>query len=139
METIDTIIFDFGDTLVVDTVRVLEERYGYKKLKPAARQYYWRALLRSETGKAPVGIFLRAVQKTMMPTHTLKAIEDFIVHTSVLPTWKLAKKLAKRYDVIILSNNQKSWPRKVSDYLGIDFLKYPFVNSARKALLCHIF
>ncbi len=130
MEQIKTIIFDFGDVLVKDTTKVLEKKYGFDRLPRAAQNAYIKAFHQSEMGNLPTRELLNAIRRTLVPQKQPREIEQFIVNTRTLPVWQLAVKLSKNYRVIIFSNNQKRWPRMIADKLGIDFFRFPFVNSS---------
>lgn len=127
---IKTIIFDFGDVLVRDTTKTLEKKYHFNFLPKAKQKAYIRAFHQSEMGKLTSNQLLQVMHKQLVPKMSPKDIEQFIIHTKILPPWQLALKLAKKYQVIIFSNNQKLWPRKMAQYLKIDFFIFPWVNSS---------
>jgi len=127
---IKTIIFDFGDVLVRDTTKVLEAKYKFDNLPKSKQRAYIKAFHNSEVGKYTTQQLLKIMHETLAPNMKPKEIEEFIVHTKILPTWKLAQKLSQKYKVIIFSNNQKLWPKKIAEILGENFFQFPWINSA---------
>jgi FMN phosphatase YigB (HAD superfamily) len=129
-----TIIFDFGNVLVSDTVKKF--RHKFKFLPPVEKNHkkYEAILVLTETGKAPTRKLLEFMQKTMAPSMTVQSIQNFMVNNKILQPWKLAEKLSKHYQIIIFSNNQKYWPEKTTKKLKTGFLRFPFVDSAKVGL-----
>jgi putative hydrolase of the HAD superfamily len=131
MNNINTIIFDFGDVLVQDRTKVLEQKYNFDGMTPAKQKAYISAFHKAEVGKVSTSELLRVMHQTLVPDMSPKQIADYILGGKLLPAWKLALKLKKAgYKIIIFSNNQRTWPKKFSERLNTDFMQLPFINSA---------
>jgi len=128
--SIKTIIFDLGHVIVTDTTKVLEDKYRFDDMSKSKRQKYIRAFHQSESGKIPSSELLKVIHETLIPDMTPKQIEKFITSTPLQAPWKLALRLKKLgYQIIIFSNNQKTWPKKIARFNKVDFHQFPFVNS----------
>lgn len=131
-KSITTILFDFGDVLIKDTTKVLEKKYDFDSMTKTNQKKYVQAFHNSEIGKIPTKELMNVMHKTLVADMTPKEIENYILHSKLLPPWRLALKLKKLgYRIIIFSNNQKTWPKKFALYLHANFLQFPFINSAK--------
>lgn len=131
MNKITTIIFDFGNVLIEDKVDKFEKTHGLFRLPAVAQKTYFSILHQSEIGKKTTKNFLKITQKLLAPKFSLKQIENNILNAKILPPYKLIKKLKKQYKILILSNNQKSWPLKFFKKTNINLKGIPFINSAK--------
>lgn len=132
MNKITTIIFDFGDVLKQDLSHVFERKYGLTKLSKAKQKRYMETSNRSEKGEIPTQAILALMKKFLAPKLKTKEIENFFLSAKFLPPVKLLPGLKKHYRLAILSNNQKSWPKKFLKKDNLPILNsIPFFNSAR--------
>lgn len=131
---IKNIVFDFGDVLVRDRVKILEKKYHFNKLSQTEKNKYIKAFHDSETGIITNQELLKAMHETLAKKISPQDIKKFIFNTYTLPPWKLAKKLKVNYKIIIFSNNLKGWPQRISKLLKINFLIFPWVNSSYQGM-----
>jgi putative hydrolase of the HAD superfamily len=128
---IKNIIFDFGDVLVQDKTKVLERKYKFDSLPERVRKRYVAAFHKSEVGKMSSAELLKAIDETFPEFTSRKEVLDFIFDAKPLPPWRMARLLKRRgYRVIIFSNNQKTWPARFGKLMHLNFLQFPFLNSA---------
>jgi len=128
---ITTIIFDFGGVLVHESTHKLEQKYRFDDLPQAKQLRYIKAFHKSEVGKLPTATLLKVMSETAMTDMTPKQIEDKITSTTVQKTWKLLLKLKRAgYKIIIFSNNQKTWPAKITKHDKMNLSGIPFINSS---------
>lgn len=128
---ITTIISDFGDVLVKDTVKALEHKYDLRSLAPGKQKKYIRALHAAEIGKISTQQFASITHATLAPDLQPAEIIKFIATTHLLPPWEILHKLAACYQIIIFSNNQSGFPKIIGEKLKINFFVYPFINSSK--------
>lgn len=135
MNKITTIIFDFGDVLVQDLVNVFEHKHHYPSLPKKLKQRYDKILHLAETGKISTGKYLKATSDILAPKLSPIQIENYFLSAKSLPPIKLLSELKKKYRLAILSNNQKTWPKKFIAKSHLKQLKnIPFFNSAKIGL-----
>ena len=79
--------------------------------------------------------YLKATSDILAPKLSPKQIEHYFLSAKSLPPVKLLPELKKKYRLAILSNNQKTWPKK---FIAKSHLKQlrniPFFNSAKIGL-----
>ena len=127
---IKTVIFDFDHVLIHGMsqdrkyLKRLEKtsKADLKKLKTAVKQ--------SELGKISYHNLCQITKKVAFPEKTVSEIEQFFIRTKTLPPWNIAKKLSKKYQIIIFSNHHVGVPEKIGRYLKTNFHQFPFLNSA---------
>jgi HAD superfamily hydrolase (TIGR01509 family) len=132
---ITTIVFDFGDVLIQDKTKELESKYDFDSMPAKDKKRYIAAFHKSEIGLIPTKELLTVMHDTLIKNMSTKQIENYILHSIILPPWKLALQLKKKgYRVYIFSNNQRTWPRKFARILQTDFFQFPYINSATAGL-----
>lgn len=130
-QKIKTIIFDFGNVLVVDTEKAFEEMFDLHRMPKARRDRYEAASHCTERGEKPTLHLLQVMKEEFnLPLSTAELNEIMVSSELIRPMWNLLQQLRKNYQVAILSNNQKDWPKETAKRLGIDLKGIPFFNSA---------
>lgn len=128
---VTTILFDFGNVLVVDTEKAFEEAFNLSHIAEHKRGRYEAVSHRTERGEEPTEHLLKSIKETFKMPISLGAINEMMVSTALIePMWNLLQTLRKQYQVAILSNNQKLWPEETAMHLGISLKGIPFFNSA---------
>ncbi len=126
------IAFDYGNVIVVNTVKLLEDFLGLDKLSEAKQHYYQKANDDAETGKGTTQNYLKAIKGIWQLPYSTKQIEQLLTDSSLIePIWNLAQKLRKNYKVVIISNIQKTWPEKYAKSVGINLKGIKFYNSSK--------
>lgn len=127
---IKTIIFDFDHVLIHGHS---QDRTYLKRLKKASKEDLKKlktAIVKSELGKISYRTLCAVTKKVAFPEKTVAEVEKFFTKTKLLPPWHMAKKLAKKYQIIIFSNHHTGVPEKIGKYLKTNFHQFPFLNSA---------
>jgi HAD superfamily hydrolase (TIGR01509 family) len=128
---ITTIIFDFGNVLVVDTEKAFEEMFNLHRLPEAHRFRYEMASHETERGEKPTKHLLQVMKEEFGLPMTLDEINKMMISSELIkPMWNLLQQLRAHYKIAILTNNQKSWPKDTAKKLGISFEGIKFFNSA---------
>ena len=128
---VTTIVFDFGNVLVIDTEKIFEERFNLKDLPKYKRDHYEAMSHRTERGELPTIELLKTMQSIFALPYSIREIEEMMIHTELItPMWRLLCTLRENYSVAILTNNQKNWPEKTAKFLGIELNGIPMFNSA---------
>lgn len=137
-QTIKTVIFDFGNVLVVDTEKTLELALGLHNLPKWKRDAYEAATHVTERGGKPTEYLLLKIKKLFDLGISSKELEKLILTSQpIKPMWHVLQELRKNYKIAILSNNQKTWPEKMLSglekdrSLGGDISRIKFFNSSR--------
>lgn len=128
---ITTIVFDFGGVIVADHTKELRKLALRRGIPKHLHKRYVRLFHQTERGERPTKDLLPALRDAWMPGRATEELQERILTTKVLPPWRLAQQLGKKYRVIIFSNNQKAWPREIGKRLKQNFFQFAFVNSAR--------
>jgi len=128
---ITTIIFDFGGVLVNESTHRLEKKYRFDDLPGARQQRYIKYFHKAEIGKIPTSTLLKVMSEAAMTDMTPKQIENFVFSTKAQAPWKLLLKLKRLgYQVIIFTNNQKTWPKKIAKRNHMNLAGVPLINSS---------
>lgn len=128
---ITTIIFDFGNVLVVDTEKAFEEMFNLHRLPEAHRFRYEMASHETERGEKPTKHLLQVMKEEFGLPMTLEQINKMMISSELIkPTWNLLQQLRKSYRIAILTNNQKSWPKETAKKLKINYNGIRLFNSA---------
>jgi HAD superfamily hydrolase (TIGR01509 family) len=128
---ITTIIFDFGNVLVVDTEKAFEEMFDLPRLPEAHRFRYEMASHETERGEKPTKHLLQVMKEEFGLPMTLEQINTMMISSELIrPMWNLLQQLRKSYRIAILTNNQKSWPKDTAKKLKITFDGIKLFNSA---------
>ena len=131
MNSIDTIIFDFGDTLTTDTNLSFQKKYGFKKWPKAQQKKYLQAFEESCVGKISTQALFQKVAEACPKKLTERQVAEHMARARAYPTCRLLPALKKHYRVIIFSDNHKGLPERQKKLLRLRALKnIPFVNSA---------
>lgn len=130
MLQITTILFDFGDVLVSDTSKEFENKYSRFWSKKQALAFQ-RICRMDDLNQCTIEEYCKLLGRQVAPQIAEAQIRQIITGFKLFKTtWKLANRLAEKYQVIILSNNSKNGPAFIAKKLGITFGKIPFVNSS---------
>lgn len=130
MTLIKTIIFDFGDVLVTDTAKVYKTNYSRRWSKRQATAFH-RIFHQDDIGQLSLPQLAESLHKHVTPAIGMQKTESVLTSFKLFkPTWRLAQRLKRRYQVIILSNNSKAGPAYIAKKLKISYAGIPFVNSS---------
>lgn len=127
---IKTIIFDFDHVLVHGMSQDSKYLKRLKKASKADLKTLKTAVRQSELGKISYRDLCQVTKSVAFPEKTVSEIERFFIRTKTLPPWNIAKKLSKKYQIIIFSNHHTGVPEKIGKYLKTNFHQFPFLNSA---------
>ena len=127
---IKTIIFDFDHVLIYGMSQHPEYLKRMRNASATDLKKIKTAVIKSELGKINYRELCRVTQDIAFPDKTVTQIEIFFTRTKLLPPWNIAKKLSKKYQIIILSNHHTGIPEKIGRYLKTNFHQFPFLNSA---------
>lgn len=128
---ITTILFDFGNVLMVDTEKIFEDFFELKKLPKYKADKYEAVSHFSERGIKSTKDLLKTIKQIFNLPYSLKQIEQLLSEGVLInPMWHLLKELSKTYKVAVLTNNQKSWPKKAAKYAHISLKGLKIFNSA---------
>ncbi len=128
---IKTIIFDFSGVLAEEITLTLEKKYHFAKLPQSKQRLYVHAMHNSNEGKISSATLLKVMQKTLLPQFTVTELRKLWATSKALPPSKILQKLRKNYQVLILSNHQKTWPALIIKHNGMNVAGVPFINSSR--------
>lgn len=131
MNKITAIVFDFGDVLVSDTSKEYQSRYSdsWTKKQTAA---FEKICQMDDLNKLTINQYCKLLQKQVTPQANQTEIKKIITGFRLFKnTWRLANLLAKKYRVLILSNNSKNGPGFIAKKLKISYKKIPFINSSK--------
>jgi putative hydrolase of the HAD superfamily len=129
--SITTILFDFGDVLVIDTSHFVKKFFGEKSLTNADRKILSKAVEQADLGKISTRQLAAIIKEVFKLPYSIVEIQSLYSRTVLVkPVWEIFKKLSKEYKVGILSNNQKNLPEKAAKYVGISLKGIFFFNSA---------
>jgi putative hydrolase of the HAD superfamily len=127
---IKTVIFDFDHVLIHGMSQDRKYLKRLEKTSKADLKKLKTAIKQSELGKISYHDLCQVTKKAAFPEKTVSEIEQFFIRTKILPPWNIAKKLSKKYQIIIFSNHHTGVPEKIGRYLKTNFHQFPFLNSA---------
>lgn len=130
MAKIDTVIFDFYNTIMVNPESTLMSTVNFERLPAKDKNKFKKISALCNTGKVSIKVYLQELKKIMGLPGTIRQLRSMFDNTPLIkPSWRIFTQLSKTYKTAILTNDGKGGAQSSAKTAGIKLPKNFFASS----------